>query len=45
MIFCGFTNFPQLPLEKCVQQVQELGLPEAVQAKFLFQNARRVFRL
>jgi uncharacterized protein len=39
------TNFPQLSLEKCVQQVQELGLPEAVQAKFLFQNAQRVFKL
>lgn len=39
------TNFPQLPLEKCVEQVQELGLPEAVQAKFLFQNAQRVFKL
>lgn len=39
------TNFPQLSLEKCVQQVQELGLPEVVQAKFLFQNARRVFNL
>ena len=39
------TNFPQLPLEKCVQQVMELALPEAVQAKFLFQNAQRVFKL
>ena len=39
------TNFPQLSLEKCVQQVTELGLPAEVQAKFLFQNARRVFNL
>ncbi|MEP7342040.1 MAG: amidohydrolase family protein [Acidobacteriota bacterium] len=39
------TNFPQLSLEKCVQQVNELGLPDKVKAKFLFQNAQRVFKL
>jgi hypothetical protein len=39
------TNFPQLSLEKCVQQVYELGLPEAVQAKFFGLNAQRVFKL
>jgi hypothetical protein len=39
------TNFPQLSLEKCVQQVYELGLPEAVQAKFLGANTQRVFKL
>ncbi len=39
------TNFPQLSLEKCVQQVYELGLPEDVQAKFLGKNAQRVFRI
>jgi len=39
------SNFPQLSLEKCVQQVKELGLSEEVSAKFLFQNARRVFKL
>jgi len=39
------TNFPQLSLEKCVQQVGELGLSDDVAAKFLFQNARRVFNL
>lgn len=39
------TNFPQLPLEKCVQQALELGLPEPIEAKFLFQNAQRVFKL
>jgi predicted TIM-barrel fold metal-dependent hydrolase len=39
------TNFPQLSLEKCVEQVNELGLPEEVKAKFLFQNAQRVFKL
>ena len=39
------TNFPMLSLEKCVQQVNELGLADDVKAKFLFQNARRVFKL
>ncbi|MFN0107326.1 MAG: amidohydrolase family protein [Blastocatellia bacterium] len=38
------TNFPMLSLEKCVQQVDELGLAEDVKAKFLFQNAQRVFK-
>jgi predicted TIM-barrel fold metal-dependent hydrolase len=39
------TNFPQLSLEKCVLQAEELGLSDEVAAKFLFQNARRVFNL
>jgi uncharacterized protein len=39
------TNFPQLALEKCVQQVAELGLPDEVKANFLYRNARRVFKL
>jgi hypothetical protein len=39
------TNFPQLSLEKCVQQVYELGLPEAVQARFFGTNTQRVFKL
>jgi predicted TIM-barrel fold metal-dependent hydrolase len=39
------TNFPMLSLEKCVQQVDELGLADDVKAKFLFQNAQRVFKL
>jgi len=39
------TNFPQLSLEKCVQQVEDLGLSDEVAARFLFQNARRVFNL
>ncbi len=39
------SNFPMLSLEKCVQQVNELGLAEDVKAKFLFQNAQRVFKL
>jgi uncharacterized protein len=39
------TNFPQLPLEKCVAQVKELGLSPAIEAKFFGENARRIFRL
>ena len=39
------TNFPMLSLEKCVQQVDELGLADDVKAKFLFQNAQHVFKL
>lgn len=39
------TNFPMLSLEKCVQQVNELGLADDVKAKFLFENAQRVFKL
>jgi len=39
------TNFPQLSLEKCVEQVYELGLSEEVQAKFLGKNAQRVFKI
>ncbi len=39
------TNFPQLSLEKCVQQANELGLPEEVKKKFFFRNAQRVFKL
>lgn len=39
------TNFPQLSLEKCVQQVNELNLPEVVRDKFLGLNANRVFKL
>jgi uncharacterized protein len=39
------TNFPQLSLEKCVEQVKEIDLPGDVRAKFLAGNARRVFKL
>ena len=39
------TNFPQLSWEKCVQQVQEMDLPKEIQAKFLRNNACRVFQL
>ncbi|MEW6127559.1 MAG: amidohydrolase family protein [Acidobacteriota bacterium] len=39
------TNFPQLALEKCVAQVYELNLPDDIQAKFLSENAKRVFKL
>jgi uncharacterized protein len=39
------SNFPQLSLEKCMQQVEELALPEDVKTKFLSENSRRVFQL
>ena len=39
------TNFPQLPFDRCMQQVRGLELPAEVRALFLRENARRVFRL
>lgn len=39
------TNFPHLPLEKCVAGVRALGLPPEAEAKFLGLNAKRVFGL
>jgi uncharacterized protein len=39
------TNFPQLSLEKCVEQVYELSLPDGARDNFLFRNAQRVFKL
>jgi predicted TIM-barrel fold metal-dependent hydrolase len=39
------TNFPHLSFERCVAQARELDLPEAIQAKFFYENARRVFKL
>ncbi|MET1078072.1 MAG: amidohydrolase family protein [Pseudomonas sp.] len=39
------SNFPQLSLSRCMAQVDELGLSEAVRDKFLHGNARRVFKL
>jgi len=39
------TNFPQLPLDKCMQQARGLGLPGEIENKFLYVNARSVFNL
>ncbi|MCI0487744.1 MAG: amidohydrolase family protein [Blastocatellia bacterium] len=39
------TNFPQLPFEKCAEQARGLDLPETARARFLRENARRVFKL
>ena len=39
------SNFPQLPLDRCMTQVAELGLPAEIEAKFLCGNAKRVFGL
>ena len=39
------TNYPMLPLEKCVAQVEALGLETSIAAKFFRENCRRVYRL
>lgn len=39
------SNFPQLSLARCMNQVDELGLSDEVKAGFLHGNARRVFKL
>lgn len=39
------TNMPQLTWDKCLSQVEELGLDEKTRAAFLYGNARRVFGL
>lgn len=39
------SNFPQLSLKKCLEQVQALELPSPIADKFLQGNARRVFGL
>lgn len=39
------TNYPMLPLERCVQEVDGLGLDDDVHRKFLPDNAVRVFKL
>jgi len=37
------TNFPQLPLKRCADEARALDLPLGARAKFLGDNARRVF--
>jgi hypothetical protein len=39
------TNFPQLTFEKCAEQARALDLPDEVRARFMRENARRVFKL
>jgi predicted TIM-barrel fold metal-dependent hydrolase len=39
------TNFPQMPLERCVREARELDLEKDVECAFLCENARRVFAL
>jgi len=39
------SNFPQLSLEKCIQQVNDLNLPTIAKENFLWKNAERVFKL
>ena len=39
------SNFPQLSLEKCMKQVDEIGLSGIARENFLWRNAERVFKL
>ncbi|MCB1214354.1 MAG: amidohydrolase [Deltaproteobacteria bacterium] len=39
------TNFPQLPFDKAVKQVEDLDLSQEVKEKFLFKNAKRIFKV
>lgn len=39
------TNFPQLSLTRCAEQARALPLRPDAQAAFLYENARRVFRI
>lgn len=39
------TNFPQLSLDKCVEQATALNISGEARAAFLGENARRVFKL
>jgi len=39
------TNFPQLDLAKCMEQVRALALPPEIENKFLYGNAEAVFKL
>jgi len=39
------SNFPQLRLDKCMQQVKAMQLPEDIERRFLGENAARVFNL
>jgi hypothetical protein len=39
------TNFPQLRLDKCMEQVRKMKLEPAIERKFLSENARKVFEL
>lgn len=39
------TNFPQLPLDRCMAHIADLGLGPDIEALFLRDNAIRVFKL
>jgi len=39
------SNFPQLRLDKCINQVRQMQLEPAIERKFLSENARKAFRL
>jgi predicted TIM-barrel fold metal-dependent hydrolase len=37
------SDYPVLPIDRCVREAQELGLESAVLEKYLYGNAERVF--
>ena len=39
------TNYPMITQEKCLEDIDPLGLDEEVKELFLYQNAERVFKL
>lgn len=39
------TNFPQLSLTRCTEQIEGLGLPDETRQDFLYANAQRIFKL
>ena len=39
------TNYPMITPQKCLENLDDLALPETVKEKFLYQNARNVFNI
>ena len=39
------TNYPMITPKKCLENLDDLALPETVKAKFLYQNAVNVFKI
>ena len=39
------TNYPMITPQKCLENLEDLALPETVKEKFLYQNARNVFNI
>jgi hypothetical protein len=39
------TNYPMVPLKRCLDEIDGLGLDDAARRKFIHDNAVRVFKL